>query len=87
MSEMDQALSIRDKVLAEFILNLAKRSTSVMHFEQLLEENEADFSIELISTMYALITKMLPEHFKRKPTHFRVAEQLPEEVFQKQPDS
>ena len=63
MSEMDQSLQIRDKTLAEFILDLAKASTSVMNFEKKLEENGAEFSIELISTMYALITKMLPECF------------------------
>ena len=68
---MDKALEIRDKVLAEFVLDLAKKSSTVMEFEKNLEENGAEFSIELISSMYALITKMLPECFPRK--NFRMS--------------
>jgi len=37
-----------------------------MQFEQKLGESGAEFSVELISTMYALITKMMPECFERK---------------------
>ena len=65
MNEMERALEIRDKVLAEFVLDLAKKSNTVMEFEKRLEDKGAEFSIELISSMYALITKMLPECFPR----------------------
>ena len=65
MNEMERALEIRDKVLAEFVLDLAKNSKTVMEFEKQLETNGAEFSVELISSMYALITKMLPECFPR----------------------
>jgi hypothetical protein len=74
LEEMDRALDIRDKVLAEFILDLAKSSTSVMKFEQKLADSGADFSSELVSTMFALITKMLPECFERtyNKTHTQI---------------
>ena len=65
---MERSLDIRDKVLAEFILSLAKKSSSVMQFETKLGESGAEFSVELISTLYAMITKMLPECFERKFT-------------------
>ena len=65
MNEMERAGEIRDKVLAEFVLGLAKNSKTVMEFEKQLAANEAEFSVELIGSMYALITKMLPECFPR----------------------
>ena len=65
MDEMERSLEIRDKVLAEFVLALAKKSKTVMEFEEQLKANGADFSVELISNMFALITKMLPESFPR----------------------
>lgn len=33
-------------------------------FERKLNENEAEFSIELINNIYSIVTKMLPEYFK-----------------------
>ena len=65
MQEIERALEIRDKVLAEFVLALAKQSKTVMEFEERLGESGAEFSVELISTLYAIITKMLPECFER----------------------
>jgi len=63
---IERALEIRDKVLAEFVLSLALKTSSVMQFEAMLAESGAEFSVELISSMYAIITKMLPENFERK---------------------
>ena len=74
MDEIEVSLEIRDKTLSEFVLSLAKESKSVMQFEQKLDENGAEFSIELISTLYALITKMLPDNFRRKPTNFKMSQ-------------
>ena len=34
----------------------------------MLEEYEAEFSIELINTIYATVTRMLPEYFQNKPS-------------------
>ena len=64
MLEIDRALGVKDKVLAEFVLDVAKKSTSVSHFEKQLNEYEAEFSIELVNTIFAAVTRMLPEHFK-----------------------
>ena len=64
MQELDRALGVKDKVLAEFVLDVAKKSKNVSHFEQQLIEYEAEFSIELVNTIFATITRMLPEHFK-----------------------
>ena len=64
MSEMEKALGLSDKVLAEFVLELAKKSRTVMDFEDKLKANGADFSGELVSSMFALITKMLPECYQ-----------------------
>ena len=68
LSELERSLDIRDKVLAEFVLSLAKQSNTVMIFEDKLQQSGAEFSVELISNMYAIITKMLPECFERKFT-------------------
>jgi hypothetical protein len=65
VQELDRALEIKDKILAEFILDLAKKSQNVKEFEQKLVENEAEFSIELVNTIYATVTRMLPEQFKK----------------------
>ena len=59
MTELDRELSIKDKTLAEFVLNLARSSKSVDHFLSALEENGADFSIDLVNTLYATITRQL----------------------------
>ena len=34
MQELDRALGVKDKVLAEFVLDVAKKSKNVSHFEQ-----------------------------------------------------
>lgn len=63
---MDRSLSLKDKTLAEFVLDLAKKSETVDIFQSSLEENGAEFEIELVNTIYAYVTKMLPDLFKRK---------------------
>ena len=64
MQELDRAIDLKDKVLAEFILDIAKKCQNVGQFEKMLVENEADFSIELVNNLYATVTRMLPEYFK-----------------------
>ena len=65
LAELDRAIGIKDKVLAEFVLNLAKQAQSATEFETILAENEADFAIDLTNTLYATVTRMLPEYFKQ----------------------
>jgi len=57
MAEIDRELGMRSKELAEFVLHLAKQSKSVDTFLTSLEENGADFSIDLVNTLFALITR------------------------------
>lgn len=64
MQELDRSLGVKDKILAEFILDIAKKCSSVAEFEKELISNEAEFSIDLVNTIYATATRMLPEHFK-----------------------
>ena len=71
MAELERALDVKDKVLAEFVLDLAKQCRSVAEFEKLLEEYEAEFSIELINTIYATVTRMLPEYFQNKSSQLQ----------------
>ena len=52
MQELDRALGVKDKVLAEFVLDVAKKSKNVSHFEQQLIEYEAEFSIELVNKIF-----------------------------------
>ena len=79
MGETERELGVKDKVLAEFILSLAKQSVGVDEFHALLEENDAaeEFGIDLINSIFALVTKLLPKAFG-KETHKkqRQAEQL-----------
>ncbi len=54
--------------MAEFVLDIAKQSTGgVQEFESKLNEMEADFSIDLVNTIYATVTRMLPDYFKKSP--------------------
>jgi hypothetical protein len=59
MTEIDRELGLKNKELAEFVLHLAKQSKTVDHFLNQLEENGADFSIDLVNTLFALITRQL----------------------------
>ena len=65
LAELDRTLEVKDKVLAEFVLDVAKKSSNVNDFEDKLNnEYEAEFSIDLINSIYSIVTKMLPEYFK-----------------------
>jgi hypothetical protein len=57
MVEIDRELGLKNKELAEFVLHLAKQSKTVDQFLNSLEENGADFSIDLVNTLFALITR------------------------------
>ena len=61
--ELENHLGIRDKVLAEFIIELARNSKDEKDFFRKLEEEEAEFTFALASSLYNLITKMLPRNF------------------------
>ena len=65
MGETERELGVKDKVLAEFILNLAKQSQGVDQFHAKLEENDAadEFGIDLINSIFSIVSKLLPKDF------------------------
>ena len=65
MGETERELGLKDKVLAEFILNLAKQSQGVDQFNAKLEENDAaeELGIDLINSIFSIVTKLLPKAF------------------------
>jgi ATP-dependent RNA helicase DHX8/PRP22 len=58
---LEQEIGLKDKTLAEFILNLAKSASTASDFERLLTENGADFTIDLMNSLYAMITRVMPD--------------------------
>ena len=60
MNELHSSVGIKDKTLAEFILNLARQAPNVSAFEQELKNNEADFEQDLVNTIYAVVTRIFP---------------------------
>ena len=60
MQHLELELGIEDKVLAEFVLNLARNSTTVDNFEAKLSENGANFQQNTSDAIYALVTRILP---------------------------
>ena len=67
MGETERELGIKDKILAEYILDLAKSSRGANQFHDKLNENgQADeLGIDLINSIYALVTRLLPHAFVR----------------------
>ena len=61
MLALEEEIGLRDKTLSEFVLTLARDSKSVNDFEKALEENGAEFTIDLINSLYAMITRLLPD--------------------------
>ena len=61
MLHLEKEIGVKDKTLAEFVLSLARKSTNVADFEKMLDSNEADFPIDLINSLYAMITRVIPD--------------------------
>jgi hypothetical protein len=55
---------LRDKVLAEFIIDLARKSGNEKDFKGKLDEVDADFTTSFISSLFNIIKKMLPPEEK-----------------------
>uniref|UniRef100_A0A6B2LR91 Uncharacterized protein n=1 Tax=Arcella intermedia TaxID=1963864 RepID=A0A6B2LR91_9EUKA len=53
---------MKDKVLAEFLISLADKSSSLEHFQKLLEDNGGeDFPEQFVGNLWKLINKMRPK--------------------------
>ena len=57
MVELNNHLNLNDKVLAEFIIELANESDSLATFRQKLSENEAGFSDGLSASLFNIIQR------------------------------
>ena len=68
--ELDNHTGIRDKILAEYIINLCKGSASEKDFLMKLEDNDANFTSGFSSSLYNLINKMLPKEKASKNKEF-----------------
>lgn len=62
VQELDNHFGMNDKVLAEFIIDLAKRSNSYDEYKKSLDDNGANFNEQFSSNLYKLITKMDPKN-------------------------
>jgi ATP-dependent RNA helicase DHX8/PRP22 len=69
--ELDNHLGVKDKTLAEFIISIAKHSSSDKDFFNNLQENDAEFTNGFATTLYNLIQKMMPQKLKdqHEPHH------------------
>lgn len=65
MEETDELMGITNKTLAEFIYDMIKISKSVMDFEIKLKENDADIPNDIINSLYAKITKFIPNKYRQ----------------------
>ena len=65
LEQIRGTMGLNDKVLAEFLLALAKQSPSAKVFEDKLREKAGGDAEMLASNLYALVTKLLPEYFPK----------------------
>jgi len=59
-TELDNHLGIADKTLAEFIIDLADKSTTAEAFAKALDENGAEMELSFSASLFSLIQKMRP---------------------------
>jgi ATP-dependent RNA helicase DHX8/PRP22 len=59
-SELESHVGVADKVLAEFITELGRSSTSVAEFDKKLKENGADMPDYFVRTLLTIIHAILP---------------------------
>uniref|UniRef100_A0A5K3FG93 RNA helicase n=1 Tax=Mesocestoides corti TaxID=53468 RepID=A0A5K3FG93_MESCO len=60
-TELNNHLGLEDKVLAEFVIHLAKKNNSFDSFKNALLKHDAEFSDALIASILRLVQKMLPK--------------------------
>jgi ATP-dependent RNA helicase DHX8/PRP22 len=58
--ELENHIGIQNRDLAEYIIHLAKESKDVDSFDAALKENDADFNLSLVTTLFQLIRRMQP---------------------------
>ena len=61
--ELENHLGIRDKVLAEFVIHLAKSSESFEQYFQMLNDAGAEFSEQLVRHLFSFIKQKEQQKF------------------------
>ena len=61
LQELENHTGVKDKILAEFIIELGSQSASDKEFKQKLDEVDADFTEQFTNSLYNIIKKMLPQ--------------------------
>ena len=59
-AELERAIQINDKDLAEFLIHLAREAKDLAGFQKSLQENEAEFEQPVIETIYSLVCAHTP---------------------------
>ncbi|KAM7536920.1 hypothetical protein Aperf_G00000070277 [Anoplocephala perfoliata] len=80
-TELNNHLGLEDKVLAEFVIHLAKKNNTFDSFKNALLKNDAEFSDALIASILRLVQKMLPKA-PRKPKKSKEESVAKEETFE-----
>lgn len=62
VQELENHFGLNDKVLAEFVIDLANGSSSYQDFKKKLDTNGANFSDQFATNLYKIITKMDPKN-------------------------
>lgn len=60
MAECDKALGTKEKVVAEFIIDLSKNSKSINEFRDKLVENQAEFEDDAVYSIFDKVKKLYP---------------------------
>ena len=61
VKELENHIGISNETLAEFIIDLKKRSKDIKEFEKQLNDNQAEFDITLIQSLWRMIEAMAPK--------------------------
>jgi ATP-dependent RNA helicase DHX8/PRP22 len=67
-TEFENHLGLTDKVLAEFVIDLADKHSSASSFNKTLLENGAEFPESFVANLYNIIQKMRPHKAKQNKT-------------------
>ncbi|VDO05566.1 unnamed protein product [Rodentolepis nana] len=80
-TELNNHLGLEDKVLAEFVIHLAKKNNTFDTFKAALIKHDAEFSDALVASILRLVQKMLPKASK-KSKNSKVDSSKKEETFE-----
>ena len=65
-TEFENHLGLTDKVLAEFVIDLADKHSNISSFNKALLENGAEFPESFVANLYNIIQKMRPHKARQQ---------------------